>query len=70
MPSKQSKTFTQHFEELERLVEELETEEDLDLALKKFERGLELSKEIKKRLAVAENRIAVMKKDADALEDV
>lgn len=69
MPSKQSKTFTQQFEELERLVQELETAEDLDLALKKFERGIALAADIKKRLHIAENRIAVMKKDIEDLDD-
>jgi exodeoxyribonuclease VII small subunit len=69
MPSKKSKTFTDQFEELERIVSELEEEEDLDAGLKKFERGLALSKELKAQLKNVENKIENMKKDAEDLEE-
>lgn len=69
MPSRTSTSFTEQFEELERLLEELEHEEDLDRAMKKFERGIVLAKELKKRLTGVENRIEAMKKDVEHLDD-
>lgn len=69
MPSKKAKGFTEQFEELERLVAELENEEDLDTGLKKFERGLMLSHELKNQLKKVENRIETMKKHAEDLEN-
>ncbi|MDO8435417.1 MAG: exodeoxyribonuclease VII small subunit [bacterium] len=60
-PSKQS--FKKDFEELEKIVEKFEAGElDLEEGMKLFERGLELATALKKRLAVFENQVEVIKK--------
>lgn len=60
---KQPFNFEQAYQELEKIVSEFESGEiDLDLGLKKFERGLELASELKKRLSEVENKVIEIKK--------
>lgn len=55
--------FAQDFAELEKITEEFENEEiDLDDGLKKFERGLALAAELKKKLNEAENKVETIRK--------
>ena len=62
MPTKKQPTFAEAFSELEKLTEWFETEEvDLDEGLQKFERGLELAKVCKKKLAEVENKVSALK---------
>ncbi len=61
MPTKQP-SFQQQFERLEKITEELESEDvDLDAGLKKFEEGLTIAQELKKRLSDVEKKIEVIK---------
>ncbi len=61
MPKKQS--FAEAFEELETITEWFETQNvDLDEGVKKFERGLELAKFLKEKLADVENTVMTLKK--------
>lgn len=54
--------FADSFAELTKITEEFENEEvDLDEGLKKFERGLELAAELKKKLNEAENKVGVIR---------
>ena len=66
MPTKTKKTenFAKSFAELEEITRWFETEEnvDLDKGLKKFERGLELAGELKKKLSEVENKVEEIKK--------
>jgi len=63
MPAKQKVNFAKAFEELEAITEWFEQgEADLEEGLKKFERGLELAKACKERLAEVENRVTEIKK--------
>lgn len=56
--------FTQKFNELENITQELESGNlDLDASLKRFEKGLKIAAELKKRLREAENKIRVLKKN-------
>lgn len=56
-------TFAQAFSELEEITGWFETAEvDLDEGLKKFERGLELAKLCKEKLAEVENKVVELKK--------
>lgn len=56
-------TFTEAFAELEAITAWFETSEvDLDVGLKKFERGLELAKQLKGKLADVENTVITLKK--------
>lgn len=67
--SKTEKTnsFSDSFEELEEIVAWFDSSDatDLDESLKKFERGAELSKEIKKYLETAENKVEKIKAEFD-----
>lgn len=56
---KTQKSFTKAFEELEKIAREFEDQRDLDIddAVKKFERGLELSQELKERLRDIESKV-------------
>lgn len=57
-PMKKTATFGEAFAELERITEDLESETiDLDVAIGKFERGLELSRQLKDRLESVEQRV-------------
>jgi len=63
MATKQKLNFSKAFEELEAITEWFEQgEADLEEGLKKFERGLELAKACKERLAEVENRVTEIKK--------
>lgn len=67
MPPKKKPTkkvdFAKAFTELESITEWFETEEQLDLdeGLKKFERGLVLASELKKKLSEVENKVQEIK---------
>ncbi len=78
MPKKSTaKNFEQQFKELEQIVEQLESGEvSLDLGLERFERGLALAQELKKKLSEVENKVEIIKKkfskdlkDTDEPED-
>ena len=61
---KKSKGIESKLKELENLLEELESGElDLDDALKKFEKGIKLSRECQKTLENAELKIQVLMDD-------
>lgn len=57
--TKPQKNFAKAFEELEKIAHEFEEHQDLDIdeAVKKFERGLELSQELKDRLREIELKV-------------
>ncbi|MFA6017890.1 MAG: exodeoxyribonuclease VII small subunit [Patescibacteria group bacterium] len=56
-------TFAEAFAELEAITEWFETQNvDLDEGVKKFERGLELAKMLKEKLADVENTVVTLKK--------
>lgn len=56
-------TFAEAFAELESITEWFETQNvDLDEGVKKFERGLELAKQLKEKLAEVENTVVTLKK--------
>jgi len=61
---KQSIDFAKSFEELEKITEWFDSEEQLDLdkGLKQFERGLELAALLKQKLAEIENSVTALKK--------
>ncbi|MCR4312083.1 MAG: exodeoxyribonuclease VII small subunit [Candidatus Uhrbacteria bacterium] len=62
--------FSDQFAELEEITEWFETADvDLDEGLKKFERGLELAKALKQKLADVENTVVTLKKKFAALEE-
>lgn len=62
-------TFAEAFAELEAITEWFETQNvDLDEGVKKFERGLELAKMLKDKLADVENTVVTLKKKFSALE--
>jgi exodeoxyribonuclease VII small subunit len=61
---KKSKGIESKLKELENLLEELESGElDLDEALKKFEKGIKLSRECQQTLEKAELKIQVLMED-------
>lgn len=67
--SKKNAGFSEAFAELETITTWFETEEvDLDEGLKKFERGLELAKVCKQKLAEVENKVVELKKKFSLLE--
>ncbi len=61
---KRPTTFTQAFQELEEITSWFDSQEsvDLDQGLKKFERGLELASELKKKLSEVENKVEEIKR--------
>lgn len=64
MTAKEAKkaNFAEAFKELEEIVQWFEsTEVDLEEGLKKFERGLELAKKCRQRLAEVENKVTLIK---------
>ena len=65
---KKAINFTEAFDELEKITEWFDSEENLDLdkGLKQFERGLELAGELKKKLGEVENKVEEIKKKFDA----
>ena len=63
MPAKKKIDFAGSFRELEAITEWFESENfDIDEGIKKFERGLELAEQCKKKLSEVENRIVEIKK--------
>ena len=60
---KPSINFASAFEELEEITKWFDSQEqlDLDAGLKKFERGLELASELKKKLTQVENKVEEIK---------
>lgn len=62
--TKKTLDFAKAFEELEGITAWFDSDEqfDLDLGLKKFERGLELASELKKKLSEVENKVEEIKK--------
>jgi exodeoxyribonuclease VII small subunit len=59
------KTFEQSLKQLEQIVRELESGDlPLELALKKFEEGMELSKFCSQKLEETERRISVLMQNA------
>lgn len=63
-------SFADAFQELEAITEWFETQNvDLDEGVKKFERGLELAKMLKEKLADVENTVVTLKKKFAALDD-
>lgn len=64
--SKSDFSFSASLKELEEITTYLEGSEiDLDVAIKKFERGTELAKELKTYLQQAENKVATLKQRFD-----
>jgi exodeoxyribonuclease VII small subunit len=63
MPKKPP-SFAQSFQELEDITAWFDSQEnvDLDQGLKKFERGLELAGQLKKKLSEVENKVEEIKK--------
>ncbi len=63
MATKKLFNFASAFQELEEITKWFDGEEnvDLDEGLKKFERGLELSNELKKKLGEVENKVEEIK---------
>ncbi len=59
--------FSAELKELEAIVESFESGEiDLDAAIPKFERGMELASQLKQYLETVQNEINVIKKRFDA----
>jgi len=60
---KKELNFSEAFKELEEITSWFDSEEqlDLDAGLKKFERGLELAEDLKKKLAEVENKVEEIK---------
>ncbi len=63
-PKKNTIDFASSFEELEKITQWFDSEEnvDVEVGLKKFERGLELASELKKKLSEVENKVEEIKK--------
>jgi len=68
MTKKQSFDFAKSFQELEKITEWFDSEEqmDLDKGLVQFERGLELASELKKKLSEVENKVVEIKHKFDS----
>ncbi|MEK7614819.1 MAG: exodeoxyribonuclease VII small subunit [Patescibacteria group bacterium] len=60
---KKSTNFASAFEELEQITQWFDSEEQLDLdeGLQKFERGLAIASELKKKLVEVENKVEEIK---------
>jgi exodeoxyribonuclease VII small subunit len=68
-PGKKQPTFGEAYEQLERITEELEGDSiDLDVAIEKFEKGLELAQLLKARLKSAEQRVEKIRQKFDTIE--
>lgn len=62
-PKKPNQSFSQAFTELQEITEQFEKEDlDLEQAMKQYEKGLELSKQLKARLKQMTNTVEEMKK--------
>lgn len=63
MPANKKESFKGAFKELEKIVADFEASElDLEEALPKFERGMELAKKLRERLKQVENKVTEIKK--------
>ena len=63
---KENKNFEEMMENLEQIAKELESGNlSLDDSVKKFEEGMEISKECSKILENAEKKISILVKDSD-----
>lgn len=63
---KEDKSFEEMMQDLEQIAKELESGNlSLDESVKKFEEGMELSKECSKILESAEKKISILVKDND-----
>lgn len=63
---KENKNFEEMMENLEQIAKELESGNlSLDDSVKKFEEGIEISKECSKILENAEKKISILVKDSD-----
>ncbi|MBI4426395.1 MAG: exodeoxyribonuclease VII small subunit [Candidatus Kerfeldbacteria bacterium] len=68
-PSKKQRSFGEAFAELEKITDELEGNAlDLDQAIAKFERGLELSQQLKLKLRNVEQRVKKIRQKFDGAE--
>ncbi len=64
--AKKKKTFEESIQQLEKIVEDLETGDlPLEDALKKFEEGVDISKICSKKLDEIEKKVSVLLKDKD-----
>ncbi len=64
--NKDDKTFAEKFAELEKIVEWFDGDvSDIDESLKKYERGAELSAELKDYLKETENKVTKIKEKFD-----
>lgn len=64
--NKSDKGFSEKFQELEEIVEWFSGDaKDIDESLKKFERGIELSNELRAFLKETENKVEKIKKKFD-----
>lgn len=63
MATKKTFNFAQAYEEVEAITQWFDGDQNIDLdeGLKKFERGLELSSELKKKLEEVENKVEEIK---------
>lgn len=67
---KQNPSFEQALEELEQLVEHLETGDlPLEKALADFERGIKLTRECQQKLASAEQKVKLLIEESGTLEE-
>ncbi len=63
MPVTKKESFKGSFKELEKIVADFESQDlDLEEALPKFERGMELAKKLRERLKQVENKVIDIKK--------
>lgn len=63
MPKRSTVSFEQEFKELEKLVQELESNDvQLEAGLDKFQRGLVLAQSLKAKLVEIENKVEIIKK--------
>ncbi len=68
--AKKQPTFAEAFQELEALTEWFEKgDTDLDESIVRFERGLELAKMCKDKLAEVENKVITLKKKFSEIEE-
>ena len=66
----QSMDFEQSMAELETIVEEMETGElTLQQSMRRFERGMELTKQCQKLLAAAEQKVQILGSDGERLAE-
>jgi exodeoxyribonuclease VII small subunit len=65
--SKKANEFSKQFAELEKIVEWFDSDKiDLDEALIKFERGMELAEALKTKLEKVENKVSTIKAKFDS----